>query len=83
MYSGEDYIVTFVGPGDVRAAADALVEIDRVWMHNSYFALDPADYDEELCDEDFEYTWEWFENVRQLFNKAAADGRSIIFTEDQ
>jgi Domain of unknown function (DUF1877) len=43
----------------------------------------PDSYDGEISDEDFRYTWTWFENVRDLYRKVAASGRAVIFTVDQ
>jgi hypothetical protein len=34
-------------------------------------------------DEDFAYTWEWFQDVRRLYQRAAAEGRHVLFTADQ
>ena len=30
-----------------------------------------------------EYTWDWFQGVRELYQKAAERGRSVIFTAEQ
>jgi len=37
----------------------------------------------QLCEQDFEYTWAYFEGVREFYEKAAAENRWSIFTVDQ
>jgi hypothetical protein len=52
-------------------------------LREKYFSLLKEDeYDAEIGDEDFEYTWGWFENVRALYQKAASAGRAVVFTVD-
>jgi hypothetical protein len=84
LHRGEEYIVSLVTPeqvGDVSRAIDPLTED---WMRERYFSLlKPDSYDGEIGDVDFGYTWTWFENVRDLYRKAAANGRGVIFTVDQ
>jgi hypothetical protein len=84
LYQGEEYTVSLVTPeqvGDVSRAIDPLTED---WMRERYFSLlKPNGYDGEIGDVDFRYTWTWFENVRDLYRKAAASGRAVIFTVDQ
>jgi Domain of unknown function (DUF1877) len=36
-----------------------------------------------LTEDDFEYTWAYFEDLPAFFRKAALAGRSVIFTVDQ
>ncbi len=44
---------------------------------------DYASYDGEIGGEDFLYTWEWFTNVRDLYSRAALEGRYVLFTASQ
>ena len=48
-----------------------------------YFAIDPESYGCPVNEEDFAYTWHWFQNVRQLYTTAAAENRYVLFTADQ
>jgi len=43
----------------------------------------PDRHDGEVDEVDFQYTWTWFENIRDLCRKAAGSGRAVIFTVDQ
>lgn len=52
-------------------------------MKERYFTLlRQDDYDGEIVEDDFEYIWERLENVRELYFKAAAADRGVIFTVD-
>jgi len=83
LYKGEHYMVSFVTPEQVKEVAETIRDIDEEWMRQRYFAIPAADYDHPLCEDDFGYTWGWFENVQALYQKAAAAGRAMIFTVDQ
>jgi Domain of unknown function (DUF1877) len=83
IFSGEDYIVSFVSSDEVRDIAKALLPITEDAMRERYLAIDPEDYDGELGEDDFHYTWDWFENVRELYLRASIHGRAVVFTADQ
>jgi hypothetical protein len=83
LYRGRGYTVSYVSAPQVKDVAPALARVTKSWMRKRYNQLDPDDYDEvEIGDEDFEYTWENFLDVRRFYKKAAKDGRSVIFTVD-
>jgi len=46
-------------------------------------AIDAKSYGFPLSDEDFRYTWDWFQSVRDLYTRAAQAGRFVLFTADQ
>jgi hypothetical protein len=81
LYSGEDYTVSFVSPTQVKDIAVALNQITESWFRERYFAIPQDDYG-NLSDNDFKYTWGWFQEVRTLYQKAATADRSVIFTVD-
>jgi hypothetical protein len=83
LYQGEDYIVTLTEGHEVPAVAAALQQVTEADMRQAYDRLDPADYGPEWSEEDFEYTWSWFQQVRDLWSRAATAGRAVIFTVDQ
>lgn len=83
LYKGEDYIVSFVTRDEVRDVAQAMAFIDKDWLRDRYFKIDPYDYGVQFSEEDFEYTWDWFEPLRSFFQRATDNNRSVIFTVDQ
>jgi len=83
LYSDDDYILSLKSPDQVRAVAAALAPVDEAAFRHRYDAIDADSYEGELGDEDFEYTWEWFQGVRALFGRAAAEGRYVVFAVDQ
>jgi len=82
-HQGDDYVVAHLRASEVVQVAEALQTVDEVWMRRRYDRIDPADYQGFLDDEDFEYTWYWFEQVREFYRRAAAANRAVIFTVDQ
>jgi len=83
LYTQDDYIMSLKDPAQVRDIAGALEAMDRDELRRRYFAIDADGYDSELSEEDFEYTWESFEDVRDLYARAAKEGRYVLFTADQ
>lgn len=81
LHQGEDYTVTLVTPKQVKDVAAAVEPLSETWFRERYFSLlNPDDYGGEIGEEDFVYTWDWFQTIRNLFRKAAASGRAVIFT---
>ncbi len=83
LHEGDDYIVSLVPTEKVKEVAAALMDIDRPWFNEQYRSVVPRDYAPEYGDEDRDYTWTWFETVRDLYQKAAQRERAIVFTVDQ
>jgi hypothetical protein len=83
LYQGEDHIVTLTEAHEVPAAATALQQVMEAFMRHADDGLDPTDYGPNWSEEDFEYTWSWFLEVRDLWSRAATAGRAVIFTVSQ
>jgi len=71
------------GAAEVVQVASALETVDETWMRQRYDRIDPTNYQGFLDDEDFEYTWYWFTQVREFYRQAAEAHRPDIFTVDQ
>ena len=83
LYTADDYIMSLKDPAqvkDIAAALDGMTEND---FRERYNQIPPGNYDTELGDDDFAYTWNWFQHVRELYRRAAAEGRHVLFTADQ
>lgn len=83
LCSESDYIFSLKTPQQVRDIAAALPAITESEFRRRYFAIDAESYDFPLSEEDFGYTWEWFQGVRELYQRAASEGRFVLFTADQ
>ncbi len=83
LHDGDDYIVSLVPPDRVKAVSKALTDITEAWFTGRYRTVVPHDYAPEYGDEDREYTWEYFQAVRELYRKAAERDRFVLFTVDQ
>jgi hypothetical protein len=83
LHRGDDYIISLVSPKNVQEVAGALKDVTIEWFQQQYRTVVPKDYAFEYGEEDLEYTWDWFQGVRDLYIKAAERGRAVIFTVDQ
>jgi len=82
LYSRDDYIISLKTPAQVKEIASALQDLTEQSFRKRYDAIDGG-YDGELGDEDFEYTWNWLQDVRALYVRAASENRYVLFTADQ
>ena len=81
LHRDEGYIVSLVTPKQVEQVAGALRPLEKEWLRAGYYKIVPADYwiRGALNEETFEYTWWHFEGVRRFYQKAAGEGRWVIF----
>ncbi len=83
IYGEEDYIMSLKTPAEVKDIAVALTAISKEDFRRRYDEMDAKAYGFPKSDEDFEYTWEWFGGVVELCQKAAAQGRYVLFSASQ
>lgn len=90
LHHGDQYIASFLAPSEVKAVSEALKPIEQGWFRKKYFALkkkflwfDLTEYEGPIGEEDFAYTWSYFEETRTFFEKASSAGRAVVFTADQ
>jgi len=90
LSSHADWIVSYLTFDQVKQVAAAIAGIDQLEFRRRYFALkkkflwvDRTDYDGPIGEEDFEYSWSNFEEMRVFFSKVAAAHRAIVFSVDQ
>lgn len=74
----------------MKQVAAAIMPLEKTEFCRRCFGLrkrflwfDRTDYDGPIDEEDFEYSWEYFEFMKAFFTRAAAAGRSTVFTADQ
>jgi hypothetical protein len=77
-----NYIIRLIAPNEVVDIAAALEPIDKKEMRERYFKHCKGAWP-EYGEEDSEYIWEYFNEVRDFFKRQAGNGRTIIFTADQ
>jgi transcriptional/translational regulatory protein YebC/TACO1 len=83
LYEEDDYIIAYVNPIEVKAVAEALQSVDKERLRAGYNQIDEEDYGIPTSEDDFEYTWEWFEEVKDFYRKAASEELAVLFTADQ
>jgi hypothetical protein len=90
LHSGSAYIISYVTPEQVSSVAIAANDITEETFRGKYFDLPSAKvgffgsrYAGPVSQEDFEYSWSYFQDARNLYRKAANAQRSMLFTVDQ
>ena len=83
LYQGCEYIVSLLDCVEVWEVAALLKSMDKAGMRTRYERLKETDYAPFFSDDDFEYTWTWFERLNTFFQKAASSRRAVLFTADQ
>jgi hypothetical protein len=97
--SNGSYIISFVPAAQVPNVAKAIHPIDKDRFRLAYFDLPntpskpsgllaflktrPRRYEYPISEEDFEYTWDYFEEVQKFYYRAASTGFSTVFCVDQ
>ena len=83
LHAGGDYIVSYLDESEVRVVSADLSAINEQWMRSKYTAIPDHGYEGPTGDEDFDYTWEYFQDLQEFLRKAAKASRSVVFLVDQ
>jgi len=85
LYKEDDYIMSLKTPEEVVEIAQAVETVTEEDLKNGYNQIlpDDNDYAEFLSDEDFKYTWQWFNSSKEFWRKASLEKRYVLFTADQ
>jgi Domain of unknown function (DUF1877) len=83
LYSEPDYIMSLKTPKQVQDIATALPSMLEPEFRERYFAIDAESYGLPLSEEDFLYTWEYFQAVREFFLRISGQNHYVLFTADQ
>ncbi|MGW4380431.1 YfbM family protein [Kitasatospora sp. NPDC004531] len=83
LHDGEDYVVCYVDPEQVRAVAAALEQVDEGWLRKRYAELEFEDYQGVRGEQDLGYTVCFLPELREFYRRAAEGGRAVVFTVDQ
>lgn len=83
LHQGEDYILSYVSADEVAQVAAALDSIDKPQMLARYGQIGQHGYDGHVGEDDFEYTWSYFDSLREFYRDAARLGRPVLFSVDQ
>ena len=83
LYYETDYIMSLKTPAEVAAVADSVDGVTKEKLRAGYDRISDDDYGFPKSDEDFGYTWDWFQSVAAFFKKAASEKRYVLFTASQ
>jgi hypothetical protein len=84
LYTADDFIMSLKTPDQVRDISTALKEVTQDRFRKGYDAIDAESYYALIAsNDDYEYTWTWFQSLREFYDRAAKAGRHVLFTADQ
>jgi hypothetical protein len=83
LYTGDDYIMSLKTPAQVWDIATELKNVTEERFRKAYFCIDPSSYGFPVSEEDFGYTWSWFQSLREFYYRTAEARRYVLFTADQ
>lgn len=83
LYGGDDYIMTLKTPAQVVKIAQEIDKVEERDLRNGYYSIESNEYGSPLTEEDFEYTWTWFNESKDFWQQAAKEARYVLFTVDQ
>ena len=83
LYYSGDYIMTLKTPLQVKDIAMAIERLTEADFQAGYNLIDTDDYGFALTEDDFGYTWAWFEGSKDFWQLAKSEGRFVLFTVDQ
>lgn len=82
MDDEHNFFMRLIEPDQVIDAANALEKIDKEWLSEKYWTHCHGAWP-EYGEEDLEYTWAYFEDMRDYFRRMAGNGRAVLFTASQ
>lgn len=82
LHQADSYLVCLLDPEEVAEVAVALQGVGREELRRGYDKIIGRELGFK-SDEDFEYTWEYFENLKAFYQRVAGTGRWVMFTADQ
>lgn len=85
LYTKDDYIMSLKTPQEVVEIAKAVEAVTQEDLRNGYNRIpsDDEDYADFLSEEDFQYTWDWFNRSKEFWKLAAKENRYVLFSADQ
>jgi hypothetical protein len=72
----DDLYICYVSAEQAKDVAAALTQIDKAELLRRFTRLP----DEHDGPRDFDYTWDSFVDIRELYKRAAQAGRAVLFT---
>ncbi|WP_086819343.1 YfbM family protein [Allokutzneria sp. NRRL B-24872] len=83
LYQGDDYVISYNTPAEVREVADALTELDLQPFTAKYWALDPDEYGAVVDEGGLTYLTQYLREITAFYQRAAKAGWASLFVADQ
>jgi hypothetical protein len=80
--AGTEMIICFVAAEQVPQISEALQAVEIPWFISKFTSLSTHGYTGAINNEELEFAWESFTNIRNLYERAANANRAIVFVAD-
>jgi hypothetical protein len=80
--AGAQTIVCFIAADQVPQISEALQNVEIHWFISKFSSLGSHGYTGAINREELEFAWEYFTNIRNLYERAAVANRAIVFVAD-
>jgi len=82
LYKDDGFLVAFVRPDMTPFIAEAITHLKRDEFRQRYFQLDPASYQREPNQKEYESVWNALQRVRDFYEAAAEDRTAVVFAAE-
>jgi hypothetical protein len=83
LHRGDDYVVSYNTPAEVREVAAALAGLDAEAFAARFWTLDPAEYGAVVDRAELDHLMQNLRDTTAFYQRAAEAGRATVFVVDQ
>jgi hypothetical protein len=83
LHQGDDYVVSYNTPAEVREVAAALADLDLEPFITRYWTLDPDEYGAAIDQDELTYLTSYLKEMTAFYQRAAQAGWASVFVADQ
>jgi hypothetical protein len=82
IYGRDNYIMALKTPQQVCEISKAVQKLSKAELRAGYGKINKKEY-AQFSEDDFEYTWDWFQDSLAFWRNAAEQKKFVLFTADQ
>lgn len=80
LHRGRDCVLALLSPTDLGSMQPKLTNVSRGGFREAFSQMLSGDYEGPGDEDDLEYSWSYFQALRQFYHRADSEGRSTLFS---